>query len=75
MELERVKRKQEGDLRLANDTIMDLENDQQRNEEKMKKRDFEFNQLESRFEDEQSLCQQLQRKIKELQVKYRILIG
>jgi len=69
MELERVKRKQEGDLRLANDTIMDLENDQQRNEEKMKKRDFEFNQLESRFEDEQSLCQQLQRKIKELQAK------
>ena len=68
MELERIKRKQEGDIRLNQDTIMDLENDQQRVEEKLKKKEFELSQLEGKYEDEQSLVNQLQRKIKELQV-------
>ena len=68
MDLERTKRKQEGDLRLSQDTIMDLENDRQRLEEKLKKKEFEYNQLSTKLEDEQSLVSQLQRKIKELQV-------
>ena len=51
---------------------MDLESDKQRAEEKLKKREFEFNQLQSKLEDEESLAAQLQRKIKELQVgKFR----
>ena len=70
MDLERTKRKQEGDLRLSQDTIMDLENDRQRLEEKLKKKEFECNQLSTRLEDEQSLVSQLQRKIKELQVSW-----
>lgn len=68
MDVERIKRKQEGDLRLSQDTIMDLENDKQRTEEKLKKKEFEFSQLTTQLEDEHSLVSQLQRKIKELQV-------
>ncbi|KAG7244617.1 hypothetical protein INR49_029636, partial [Caranx melampygus] len=37
MDLERAKRKLEGDLKLAQETIMDLENDKQQSEEKLKK--------------------------------------
>ena len=69
MDMERIKRKQEGDLRLSQDTIMDLENDKQRIEEKLKKKEFEFNQITTQLEDEHSLVAQLQRKIKELQVE------
>uniref|UniRef100_A0A673BT29 Myosin motor domain-containing protein n=1 Tax=Sphaeramia orbicularis TaxID=375764 RepID=A0A673BT29_9TELE len=61
MDLERAKRKLEGDLKLAQESIMDLENDKQK--------DFETSQLLSRMEDEQSLGAQLQKKIKELQAR------
>merc|ERR1712173_64499 len=55
MDLERAKRKLEGDLRLAQETIMDLENDKQRLEEKLKKQEFEYNQLATKLEDENAL--------------------
>uniref|UniRef100_A0A3B4UVZ4 Myosin heavy chain, fast skeletal muscle-like n=1 Tax=Seriola dumerili TaxID=41447 RepID=A0A3B4UVZ4_SERDU len=55
MDLERAKRKLEGDLKLAQESIMDLENDKQQSEEKIKKKDFEISQLLSKIEDEQSL--------------------
>uniref|UniRef100_A0A3B3R5B3 Myosin heavy chain, fast skeletal muscle-like n=1 Tax=Paramormyrops kingsleyae TaxID=1676925 RepID=A0A3B3R5B3_9TELE len=67
MDLERAKRKLDGDLKLTQESIMDLENDKQQSEEKIKKKDFETSQLLSKFEDEQSLAAQLQKKIKELQ--------
>uniref|UniRef100_A0A8C2B0Y7 Myosin motor domain-containing protein n=1 Tax=Cyprinus carpio TaxID=7962 RepID=A0A8C2B0Y7_CYPCA len=67
MDLERAKRKLEGDLKLAQESIMDLENDKQQSDEKLKKKDFETSQLLSKIEDEQSLGAQLQKKIKELQ--------
>uniref|UniRef100_A0A3B5Q513 Myosin heavy chain, fast skeletal muscle-like n=1 Tax=Xiphophorus maculatus TaxID=8083 RepID=A0A3B5Q513_XIPMA len=68
MDLERAKRKLEGDLKLAQESIMDLENDKQQSDEKIKKKDFEISQLLSKIEDEQSLGAQLQKKIKELQI-------
>ena len=37
MDLERSKRKLEGDLKLAQETVMDLENDKQQADEKIKK--------------------------------------
>lgn len=37
MDLERAKRKLEGDLKLAQESIMDLENDRQQSDEKIKK--------------------------------------
>ncbi|KFV84794.1 Myosin heavy chain, skeletal muscle, adult, partial [Struthio camelus australis] len=67
MDLERAKRKLEGDLKLAHDTIMDLENDKQQLDEKLKKKDFEISQIQSKIEDEQALGMQSQKKIKELQ--------
>ena len=42
MDLERAKRKLEGDLKLAQESIMDLENDKQQSEEKIKKQVFFF---------------------------------
>jgi len=67
MDLERTKRKLEGDIRLAQETIMDLENDKAGEEEKLKKNEFDFGQLNTKLEDEQALVGQLQKKIKELQ--------
>lgn len=69
MELERIKRKLEGDIRLTQETVMDLENDKQRLEEKIKKQEFEFSQVSTRLEDEQALVLQLQKKIKELHAR------
>uniref|UniRef100_A0A3Q3L319 Uncharacterized protein n=1 Tax=Labrus bergylta TaxID=56723 RepID=A0A3Q3L319_9LABR len=69
MDLERGKRKLEGDLKLSQESIMDLENEKQQLDEKMKKKDFELSQLQSKVEDEQSLGVQLQKKIKELQAR------
>lgn len=37
MDLERAKRKLEGDLKISQESVMDLENHQQQSEEKMKK--------------------------------------
>lgn len=37
MDLERAKRKLEGDLKLTQESVMDLENDKQQLEEKLKK--------------------------------------
>ncbi|XP_009473570.1 PREDICTED: myosin-7-like, partial [Nipponia nippon] len=69
MDLERAKRKLEGDLKLTQENIMDLENDKQQLEEKLKKKEFEIHQQTSKMEDEQALALQLQKKLKELQVR------
>lgn len=42
MDLERAKRKLEGDLKLAQESVMDLENDKQQSDEKMKKYSSSF---------------------------------
>merc|ERR1712151_756296 len=55
MDLERNKRKLEGDIRLAQETIMDLENDEASEEEKLKKNEFDYGQLNTKLEDEQAL--------------------
>merc|ERR1712226_1590363 len=67
VDLERTRRKLEGDLRVATETILDLNQDKDSLEEKMRKNDFASNQLATKLEDEQSLVAQLQKKIKELQ--------
>jgi len=69
LDLERLKRKLEGDLRLTQETVMDLENDKQRLQEKLKKAEFEYNQLSTRYEDEVALVAQLGKKIKELHAR------
>ncbi|TKC47978.1 hypothetical protein EI555_000265, partial [Monodon monoceros] len=69
VDLERNKRKLEGDLKLAHESILDLENDKQQLDERLKKKDFEYSQLQSKVEDEQTLGLQFQKKIKELQLE------
>uniref|UniRef100_A0A8D3DLD3 Myosin, heavy chain 7B, cardiac muscle, beta a n=1 Tax=Scophthalmus maximus TaxID=52904 RepID=A0A8D3DLD3_SCOMX len=69
MDLERVRRKLEGDLKLSLESFMDLENDKQQLEERLKKKEFEMNAISTRIEDEQVLANQLQKKIKELQAR------
>ncbi|ELK03877.1 Myosin-3 [Pteropus alecto] len=79
VDLERNKRKLEGDLKLAHESILDLENDKQQLDERLKKyalkpliliwKDFEYSQLQSKVEDEQTLGLQFQKKIKELQAR------
>ncbi|XP_012920722.1 myosin-6 [Heterocephalus glaber] len=69
MDLERAKRKLEGDLKLTQESIMDLENDKQQLEEKLKKKEFDINQQNSKIEDEQALALQLQKKLKENQAR------
>uniref|UniRef100_A0A8C2PWG5 Slow myosin heavy chain 2 n=1 Tax=Cyprinus carpio TaxID=7962 RepID=A0A8C2PWG5_CYPCA len=69
MDLERVKRKLEGDLKLTQENLMDLENDKQQMDERLKKKDFEISQLNSKIEDEQVMATQLQKKLKELQAR------
>ncbi|GAB1296244.1 Myosin-3 [Apodemus speciosus] len=54
---------------LAQESILDLENDKQQLDERLKKKDFEYSQLQSKVEDEQTLSLQLQKKIKELQAR------
>merc|ERR1712173_439871 len=56
-----VLRKLEGDLRLGQETIMDLENDKVRLEEKLKKQEFEYGQLSTKLEDEAALVTQNQK--------------
>merc|ERR1712141_400447 len=69
MDLERAKRKMVADQEKAWNTFMDLENDKERLEEKVKKFEFEISQFISKVEDEQTLGAQLQKKIKELQAR------
>merc|ERR1712038_790897 len=69
MDLERARRKMGEDLLLSQDTIMDLENDKQGLEEKLKKSEWEISQCASKIEDEQSLVAQLQKYIKGLQAR------
>uniref|UniRef100_A0A8D0P9D0 Myosin-13 n=1 Tax=Sus scrofa TaxID=9823 RepID=A0A8D0P9D0_PIG len=68
-DLERAKRKLEGDLKMCQESLVDLENDKQQAEEKLKKKEFEISQLQTKIDDEQVHSLQLQKKIKELQAR------
>merc|ERR1711868_251934 len=48
MDLERCKRKLEGDIRMSQEAIMDLENEKAGQEEKLKKSEFDYQQLNSK---------------------------
>ncbi|NWR44037.1 MYH4 protein, partial [Regulus satrapa] len=69
VDLERAKRKLEGDLKLAQETIADLENDKQHLDEKLRKKDFDFNQMQNKIAEQQNSGTHLQKKIRELQAR------
>ncbi|XP_039680167.1 myosin heavy chain, fast skeletal muscle-like [Perca fluviatilis] len=69
MDLERAKRKLEGDLKLTQESMMDLENDKPVSDQKIKKKEFESHQLLNKVADEQTNNNQLQKKMKELHAR------
>uniref|UniRef100_A0A8C5TS03 Myosin-7B n=1 Tax=Malurus cyaneus samueli TaxID=2593467 RepID=A0A8C5TS03_9PASS len=69
VDLERAKRKLEGDLKLAQETIVDLENDKQLLDEKLRKKDFDFHQMQNKIAEQHNSGTHLQKKIRELQAQ------
>ncbi|MGH0169643.1 UNVERIFIED_CONTAM: hypothetical protein FKN15_057228 [Acipenser sinensis] len=63
MDLERAKRKLEGDLKLAQESIMDLENDKQQSDEKIKKKKLaqRLQDAEEHIEAVNSKCASLEK--------------
>lgn len=60
MDLERAKRKLEGDLKLAQESIMDLENDKQQSEEKLKKYNCSLQNNQNQFICPKEKCIKIQ---------------
>ncbi|NXJ77631.1 MYH4 protein, partial [Trogon melanurus] len=61
MDLERAKRKLDGDLKLAQETIVDLESGKQHLDEKLSKREFRFSQMQNKIKEQQNLGVRLQK--------------
>lgn len=66
--MEKAKRKVEGDLKMTQETVDDLERVKRDMEELIRKKDGEINNLNGRLEDDASMIAKLQKTIKELQV-------
>lgn len=60
MDLERAKRKLEGDLKLAQESIMDLENDKQQSDEKLKKYNCSLQNNQNHFICSKEKCIKIQ---------------
>ncbi|CAN0310739.1 unnamed protein product [Lampetra fluviatilis] len=69
LDLERVKRKLEVDLKLLEDTMVEMNNGKQQLEEKLRRKDFEVGNLSKSRGEEMTLTSQLQRKIIDLQTR------
>ncbi|NWZ87745.1 MYH4 protein, partial [Poecile atricapillus] len=69
MDLQRAKRNLEGELKLAQETIVDLENDKQHLDEKLRKKDFDFNQMQNKIAEQRNSGTHLQKKIRDLQAR------
>lgn len=69
-DVEKAKRKVEGDLKMTQETVDDLERVKRDMEEMLRKKDGEINNLNGRLEDDASLISKLQKTIKELQVRF-----
>lgn len=67
-DVDKAKRKVEGDLKMTQETVEDLERVKRDLEELVRKKDQEINNLNGRLEDDASQISKLQKTIKELQV-------
>lgn len=67
-DIEKAKRKVEGDLKLTQEAVSDLERNKKELEQTIQRKDKEISSLAAKLEDEQSLVAKLQKQIKELQV-------
>uniref|UniRef100_A0AAV2KIQ1 Myosin heavy chain n=1 Tax=Knipowitschia caucasica TaxID=637954 RepID=A0AAV2KIQ1_KNICA len=66
-EVEKARRKVEGDLKMTIENLNEMENAKLDLEDVIKKRDFEINNMNAKLEDEQALSTMLSRKLKEHQ--------
>ncbi|XP_073928477.1 myosin-15 [Castor canadensis] len=67
MNSEREKHKLEGDLKMNQENVENLESSQQRLAEQLRKKELEMIQMNSKVENEKGLVAQLQKMVKELQ--------
>ncbi|KAL1479533.1 hypothetical protein MTO96_051769, partial [Rhipicephalus appendiculatus] len=68
-DLEKNKRKVEGDLKLAQEAVADLEKHKKEMEQNLQRKEKEMASLAAKLEDEQALVAKLQKQIKELQAR------
>lgn len=68
-DIEKSKRKTEGDLKLTQEAVCDLERNKKELEQTIQRKDKEIASLTAKLEDEQSLVGKLQKQIKELQAR------
>lgn len=68
-DVEKSKRKVEGDLKLTQEAVADLERNKKELEQTIQRKDKELSSLTAKLEDEQSLVGKLQKQIKELQAR------
>lgn len=68
-DIEKSKRKVEGDLKLTQEAVSDLERNKKELEQTIQRKDKEISSLAAKLEDEQSLVSKLQKQIKELQAR------
>lgn len=67
-DIEKGKRKTEGDLKLTQEAVSDLERNKKELEQTIQRKDKELASLTAKLEDEQALVGKQQKQIKELQV-------
>lgn len=72
-DIEKGKRKTEGDLKLTQEAVADLERNKKELEQTIQRKDKELASLTAKLEDEQALVGKQQKQIKELQVIIIIL--
>ena len=72
-DVDKAKRKVEGDLKMTQETVEDLERVKRDLEELVRKKDGEINNLNGRLEDDANMIAKLQKTIKELQVSKKSL--
>ena len=70
LDMEKQRRKTEGDLKVTQEVVIDLERDKKDVEILIEKKDKDIHDAQKRLEDEQNIVGKLQKAIKELQVIY-----
>lgn len=68
-DVEKCKRKVEGDLKLTQEAVADLERNKKELEQTIQRKDKELSSLTAKLEDEQSLVGKNGKQIKELQAR------
>merc|ERR1712128_252297 len=69
LDMDKQRRKQEADLKVTQEVVIDLERDKKDVESLIEKKDKDMHEAQRRLEDEQNIVGKLQKSIKELQAR------